>query len=79
MNKLHEPDHKLWNMSQLAFWLFHIEALSKAQITQDVEHKIRHLISHVYELGPYITLFLSLFEQAEPSIDVGVDEYFSSS
>lgn len=65
-------------MTQLAIRFFHVEAFSKAQVSQDVEHKIRHLISHVDASGPIITLLFVLSEQAQPSVNIGVHEDFSA-
>lgn len=78
MHQLHEAYHEFRNMSQFAIWLLHVEALAEAQISQDVEHQIRHLISHIDAVRPCLAQFFSLPEQAEPPIDVRVDKYFGA-
>lgn len=79
MNKFHEPNHELWNVSQLAIRLFHIEAFAKTQIAKDVENQICDLISHVNRLRPLVTLFLLLAKQLQPAVNITMDEDFSAS
>jgi hypothetical protein len=74
MYKLHEPNHELRNMSQLAVRLLHVETLAKAQIPEDIENKISHLICHVDAFRPHIAPLLDLSEQVQPSVNVRVNE-----
>ena len=45
--ELHESNHELWDMAQLAIWLFHVETLAEAQIAKDIENQVSDLISHI--------------------------------
>lgn len=75
MEQLKKLYHHLWDVAQLAFWLFHIKALSKAKITQDVKHQVVDPVSHVERFGPAIFTTL-LAQQLEPSVHVCVYEDF---
>jgi hypothetical protein len=59
-------------MTQLAIRLFHIEALAKTQIAEDVEYQVRDLISHIDWAGPTLTLFLTFTKQLQPAVDIGM-------
>jgi hypothetical protein len=51
-------------MSQFAARLFQVKALIKAEISENIEEQICHLVRHVNALGPWLDSFLMLAQQS---------------
>lgn len=63
MHRLDKPIHGLEDMSQVAARLFQVKALTKAEISENIEEQIRHLVRHFNAFGPCLAFFFMLAQQ----------------
>jgi hypothetical protein len=69
-------DENVLTISRASFaWM---DGFAETQITEDIEYEVIRLIGHVQWLCPLALSWRMLLDQVQPSIDVGVDQRFSS-
>jgi hypothetical protein len=78
LHQFQEASHQPRNVSEIALRFLHIERLAEAEITEDIEYEVIRLIGHVQWLCPLTLLRCMLFDQVQPSVDIGVDQRYSS-
>ena len=79
MEKFQESYHDLGNVTEITCWLFHVEALAKAQVSQDIENEPVHPVTHVKRGRPFAIFRGHSTDELEPSVDVRVQENLSVS
>jgi hypothetical protein len=57
MDELHEANHHLGNMAELAVGFLHVKALAKREVPQDIEDQVRDLVFHIHGLCQFLPSF----------------------